>query len=252
MTQRNNTTGYRSFRSSLELVGNQHALRCDAKLVDTHFREWENEIMQAPFRELGDFLPNTFVKGIQPQYLEELTDDSILVVNTLSIQNLLLHLESCRNISSSEFDEIDESRKLRSGDVLLTMDGGVSIGKPLNFTCQQAMTMDSHIALLRPEGISPLGLTYLLASPLCQQQFRRSESGASGQTSVTEDDVRRFQDTVQPFREYRTDCQGNRQIETPDTNQERQARPRRDGSFRSAFSLVNGGAKVDHVGGSTA
>lgn len=33
---------------------------------------------------------------------------------------------------------------------------------------------------------------YLLASPLGQMQFRRAESGASGQTTVTEDDIRRF------------------------------------------------------------
>jgi hypothetical protein len=35
-------------------------------------------------------------------------------------------------------------------------------------------------------------LVYLLASPLGQQQFRRAESGASGQTAVTEEDIRRF------------------------------------------------------------
>ena len=52
--------------------------------------------------------------------------------------------------------------------------------------------MDSHIVALRPEGISPLSLTYLLSSPFCQQQFRQAESGASGQTSVTEGDIRRF------------------------------------------------------------
>lgn len=46
--------------------------------------------------------------------------------------------------------------------------------------------------VLRPEGLSSLALVYLLASPLGQMQFRRAESGASGQTTVTEDDVRRF------------------------------------------------------------
>ena len=192
MTQGNRTLEYLSFRSSLKLVGSHYALRCDAKLANNRFREWENEIIQASFRELGDFLPSTFVKGIQPKYLEELTGDSVPVVNTLSIQRLLLYPDSCRHISKTEFEDINESRKLKVGDVLLTMDGGVSIGKPLNFTSDQDMTMDSHIVALRPEGISSLSLTYLLASPICQQQFRQAESGASGQTSVTEDDVRRF------------------------------------------------------------
>ena len=35
-------------------------------------------------------------------------------------------------------------------------------------------------------------VVYLLASPLGQLQFQRAESGASGQTAVTEEDIRRF------------------------------------------------------------
>ena len=190
--QGNRRFGYRSFRSSLELIGNHYALRCDAKLAEDEFRELEEQIRKAPFRELGDFLPDPFAKGIQPEYLEEPTRDSIPVVNTLSIQNLSLNPDSCRHITRAKFDEIDDAKKLRKGDVLLTMDGGVSIGKPVLFSSEEEMTMDSHVVVLRPEVICPMGLAYLLASPLCQKQFRQAESGASGQTSVTEDDVRRF------------------------------------------------------------
>ena len=192
MIQRNRQTGYRAFKSSLELIGSHYALRCDAKLADTNFRALEEQIGTEPFQEIGDFLPNPFIKGIQAEYLDEPTEDSIAVVNTLSIQSLSLHIESCRYITRELFDSLDESKRLCPGDVLLTMDGGVSIGKPLQFTLSRDMTMDSHIVALRPEGISSLSLTYLLASPICQTQFRQSESGASGQTSVTEDDIRRF------------------------------------------------------------
>ncbi len=188
----NKPSGYRAFRSSLELIGGHFALRCDTKIADQHFRDTVEQIREAPFRDLGELLPTPFVKGIQPDYLDEPTQESIAVVNTLSIQDLSLHPESCRHISKEAFDGLDGSRKLRNGDVLLTMDGGVSIGKPLNFSSEEEMTMDSHVVALRPEGISSLGLTYLLASPICQQQFRQAESGASGQTAVTEDDVRRF------------------------------------------------------------
>ena len=188
----NRSSGFRSFRSSLELIGSNYALRCDVKLADEEFRGLEEQIRQAPFRELGDFLPSPLVKGIQPDYVDEQTGDSVPVVNTLSIQNLSLNLHSCRRIARSIFDEFDDVRKLTKGDVLLTMDGGVSIGKAVLFSFEEDMTMDSHIVVLRPEGISPMSLTYLLASPLCQKQFRQAESGASGQTSVTEDDIRRF------------------------------------------------------------
>lgn len=48
------------------------------------------------------------------------------------------------------------------------------------------------MAILRPKGISPKALVFLLASPIGQLQFQRFESGASGQTAVTEEDLRRF------------------------------------------------------------
>ena len=183
---------YRAFRSSLQLIGDHFSLRCDTKIADQQFRDMVEEIRKAPFKELGEFLPTPFVKGIQPDYLEAPSEQSVPVVNTLAIQNLSLHPESCRHITRRAFDELDGSRRLKNGDVLLTVDGGVSIGKPLNFSSEEEMTMDSHIVALRPHGISSMGLTYLLASPICQQQFRQAESGASGQTSVTEHDVRRF------------------------------------------------------------
>jgi type I restriction enzyme S subunit len=144
------------------------------------------------FFELGEFLPNSMVKGIQPDYLDAPTDDSVPVVNTLSIQRLAIREEDCRHMTREDYDEIDPLRKLRKGDVLITMDGGVSIGKPVLFNRDGPFTADSHVCILRPIGLEPRSLVYLLASPMGQQQFRRAESGASGQTAVTEEDVRRF------------------------------------------------------------
>lgn len=74
----------------------------------------------------------------------------------------------------------------------MTMDGGTSIGKSVLFDLDGDYTVDSHVAILRPVGISPKALVYLLASPAGQLQFNKAESGASGQTAVTEEDLRRF------------------------------------------------------------
>ena len=82
--------------------------------------------------------------------------------------------------------------RLKKHDVLLTMDGGTSIGKPALFDLEGDFTVDSHVAILRPSGLPPRVVVYLLASPIGQLQFELAESGASGQTAVTEDDVRRF------------------------------------------------------------
>jgi len=76
--------------------------------------------------------------------------------------------------------------------ILLSVDGGTSIGKTVLFDLEGNYTIDSHVTILRPVGIDPLVIVYLLASPMGQLQFQRAESGASGQTSVTEDDIRRF------------------------------------------------------------
>ena len=184
--------GPKFFKASLCLIATNHALRCDAKYADDDFLALESQIQKGEYFELGDFLPTPFVKGIQPDNLDAPTDDSVPVINTLSIQNLAIKKSDCRHIKRDDFEALNEERRLSTGDVLLTMDGGVSIGKPTLFDLGGDFTIDSHVCILRPEGLSPLGLVYLLASTVGQKQFRRAESGASGQTAVTEDDVRRF------------------------------------------------------------
>ncbi|MBX2997123.1 MAG: hypothetical protein KF893_01335 [Caldilineaceae bacterium] len=178
--------------SSLVLISKSHTLRCDAKQAEKRFVIFDQLIEQVDFFQLGEYLPDPFVKGSQPSYVESLDSVGIPVINTLSIQDMAINLETCRYISEEDFAILDENRKLRSGDVLLTMDGGTSIGKPALFNIEDDFTVDSHVAILRPVGIEPMAIVYLLASPLGQMQFQRAESGASGQTAVTEYDVRRF------------------------------------------------------------
>jgi hypothetical protein len=179
-------------RGSLSLIAKSHTLRCDAKQAERRFEEFEAFISSIDHFCLGDFIPNSFSKGSQPNYNESLEPDGVPVISTIVIQQLGIRTELCRYVTSEDFDALDESRKPRKGDVLLTMDGGPSIGKPVLFDMDDDYANDSHVAILRPEGLDPRYLVYLLASPIGQVQFQRAESGASGQTAVTEDDVRRF------------------------------------------------------------
>lgn len=179
--------------SSLEIISRSHTLRCDAKQAELRFTAFEDLFTHTDYFYLGDFLPQTFKKGSQPRYLETVGNDiGVPVINTLAIQNLTINLDACRYISQDDFDELSGEKKLVPGDVLLTVDGGTSIGKPVLFEMEDDFTVDSHVAILRPEGIEPIVLVYLLASPFGQIQFLQAESGASGQTSVTESDIRRF------------------------------------------------------------
>ena len=192
MSSKNNQQPPKKFVSSLSLVATNYAFRCDAKYADEAVRLALQNMEAAGCFMLGEYLPRPFVKGIQPNYLDQPTDDSVPVVSTLSVQNLGIVEANCRHIARDDFDSLNEERKLKKEDVLLTVDGGVSIGKVCRFGFDEDYTIDSHVVVLRPVGLSSLALVYLLASPLGQMQFRRAESGASGQTTVTEDDVRRF------------------------------------------------------------
>lgn len=178
--------------SSLALVSRTYSLRCDAKQAQDRFLEFDKYINKIKYFELSEYLPNPIIKGIQPTYLEELDAIGIPVINTLAIQNLRINIESCRFITESDYAHLDSDRKCKKDDVLLTVDGGTSIGKAVLFNLPGQFTIDSHVTILRPVGLSPNALVYLLASPIGQLQFQRAESGASGQTSVTEDDIRRF------------------------------------------------------------
>lgn len=177
-------------QTSLRKISESHALRCDSKQFESRFLMLDELLSQGPTCYLSKFLPEPLVKGVQHVYLEE--GEGIPVVNTLSIQKMSINIENCRYVSEEAFSALTPSRKLIKHDVLLTMDGGTSIGKPVLFDLDGDYTVDSHVAILRPRGISPKALVYLLASPLGQLQFQRFESGASGQTSVTEEDLRRF------------------------------------------------------------
>lgn len=178
------------FKNSLHNLSRSHSLRCDSKQIETRFRDLDALLNIGESFYLNELLPSALIKGSQPSYIEG--EGGIPVINTLSIQNMQINLQDCRYILEEDFENLPDAKKLKRGDVLLTLDGGVSIGKPVVFDLDGDYTIDSHIAILRPSGISSKALVYLLASPIGQIQFQRFESGASGQTSVTEEDIRRF------------------------------------------------------------
>lgn len=178
-------------RASLLDVARSHTLRCDPKQSEQRFRDFDARINGALHWTLGERLPNPIMKGAQPDYLDSLDESGIPVISTMAVQNLSIDTAACRRVAEPDYGA-DDVRKPQIGDVLLTVDGGPSIGKPALFELDGDWAVDSHVAILRPAGVDPSLLVYLLASPLGQIQFQRAESGASGQTAVTEDDLRRF------------------------------------------------------------
>lgn len=174
----------------LDDVARSYSYRCDVKQAEQRFRDYDTWVDKVPHFALGDHLPEPIVKGSQPLYTEG-AEASVIVITTMAIQDLVIDLAGCRSAIGADYGPGDV-RKPRNQDVLLTVDGGTSIGKPVLFDLIGDFAIDSHVAILRPVGLDPALLVHLLASPLGQLQFQRAESGASGQTAVTEDDIRRF------------------------------------------------------------
>jgi hypothetical protein len=177
-------------RSGLGDVAESYSFRCDAKQAERRFRDFDRWIGGVAHFVLGDVLPERIVKGSQPVY----TDGAVVgvaVITTMAIQNLSVDPAVCRIAEGVDYGD-GNVRRPRMGDVLLTVDGGTSIGKAVVFDLPGDYAVDSHVAILRPVGLDPVVLVHLLASPLGQLQFQRAESGASGQTAVTEEDIRRF------------------------------------------------------------
>lgn len=149
-------------------------MRCDAKQFEEKYSELQKMINMEDTFYLGELIPQPLVKGGQPPYIDG--TDGVPVINTLSIQHLQINVEDCRYISEEDYEYLLESRKLKKGDVLLTMDGGTSIGKSAVFCLDGDFTVDSHVAIIRPVGISAKAMAYLLASPMGQLQFNKAES----------------------------------------------------------------------------
>lgn len=180
----------RIMSATLGTVAKSLTLRCDARQSEDRFSTFDAWISTVPHFTLGELLPAPIVKGAQPEYSDSATG-GIPVISTMAIQNLQIDTAACRMAATVDYG-INGARKPREHDVLLTVDGGPSIGKPVRFDLVGDWAVDSHVAILRPQGLDPNMLVYLLASPIGQLQFQRAESGASGQTAVTEDDIRRF------------------------------------------------------------
>jgi hypothetical protein len=80
----------------------------------------------------------------------------------------------------------------QKGDILITLDGAVSVGKPVLFSSDESFGIDSHIGRVCLVSSSYTEIVpQLLGSALCQAQFRLYETGATSR-SINEVELRRI------------------------------------------------------------
>jgi type I restriction enzyme M protein len=82
------------------------------------------------------------------------------------------------------------SRRVRNGDVLITLDGEGSIGKAAVYRREYPAITDSHVGVLRPRDPKHSdAIACFINSSLGQAQIEMSISGSTGQTQLAKDAV---------------------------------------------------------------
>jgi hypothetical protein len=189
---------FRLSRMSCDRVSLAACAESPVLRVDTRYHRQEVRAVLAVLDSvetvsLGSLLTAPALKGRQPTLLS--VDDPFIetrVVATASIQGGQVVRELTKPTDEDEIAEAGE-RKLRAGDLLVTMDGEGSIGKAAVFDGAYAAVPDSHVAILRPHIPElALAIACYLNSSLGQAQIELMTSGATGQTQLAADDLARL------------------------------------------------------------
>lgn len=176
--------------NSLMNIANNYSLRCDAKQNQDYYRYILNILDSIDTIKLGDMIDGPFIKGRQPRYLNDDESYGIPVISTLAIQDLTINKDACKKIDTNDFEEMEDLLKPVNGDILVTLDGAVSVGKVAYFSLDDDYAIDSHIGIIRlQQNFDRELVALLLASELCQAQFRLYETG-TGSKTINEIDLR--------------------------------------------------------------
>ena len=182
--------GLKYSSTSLSEISDKYSLRCDAKQNIDYLKRINEIFRSIPLKKMGDYFTREFIKGKQPNYLNDQESEGIPIISTLAIQDHSINIYNCKKVSTEYFLEYEESLKPRIGDILITLDGAVSVGKPVYFDLDEEFGVDSHIGIVRLDNPENARLiSFLLGSRLCNAQFRMFESGATSM-SINEIDLR--------------------------------------------------------------
>lgn len=181
-----------SSECNLGNIAEKYSLRCDAKQNIQYYKDIIDLLNTIPNIKLSDLFDNAFIKGKQPVYLNDQEEDGNNIISTIAIQDHKILIENCKKTSLERYNEYDDALKPQVGDILITLDGAVSVGKTVFFDLDDNYGIDSHIGIIRigDNNIAKL-ISYLLGSKFGETQFRLFESGATSM-SLNEIDLRQI------------------------------------------------------------
>ena len=133
-------------------------------------------------KSLGD-ITSLITKGIAPKYVDEIANNTIVVLNQKCNRDFCISLEYSR-FNDCARKPVPAEKMLRPFDVLINSTGTGTAGRVAQlFDIDQPMTLDGHMILLRPtEGIDPLYYGYAIKAH--QGEIEMLAEGSTGQTEI--------------------------------------------------------------------
>lgn len=142
-------------------------------------------------KTLGE-LTSYISKGIAPKYTNEISGNSIYVLNQKCNRNFQISYEEAR-LHDLSAKAVTDERKLRVGDVIINSTGTGTAGRVAQIaSVPYPTTVDGHMIILRASSeIDPLYYGYAIKS-----HQAKIESLAEGSTGQTEINRKRLQDEI--------------------------------------------------------
>lgn len=154
-----------------------------------------------PMKKLMDFLDSmetlqvkdvveSYEQGIQPEYN---ADGEIPVVKIANLKNNFIDFTESEYITEEYYNNLNEIKKLKKGDIIICATGKISLGKIdyYDYKHDSITTVDNYILRLN-ENYNPLFFTYFFRSILGCFQVERDYTGATNQIHLYWDQISNF------------------------------------------------------------
>lgn len=133
-------------------------------------------------KTLGE-VTSYLAKGIPPKYVDDLSEDTIYVLNQKCNRNYVISYEQARMHDLSK-KKVGEEKMLRPGDVLINSTGVGTAGRIAQiWDIPYPTTTDGHMITMRPTiDVNPLFYGYAIKA--YQKKIETLAEGSTGQTEI--------------------------------------------------------------------
>lgn len=186
---------WQSFDVESNDVANDSTSRWDYKYWEPTVRAKTAALVEAGASNIKSINTIETDRGRSPQaasYVDEVDGYAVVIKAGSCVTRYgLIDLDGADWIEKQVFDEIPESARLKSGDVVLSSTGDGTLGKAAVWDRDQRAIAEAHITIIRPDPaqINPYYLADYLRSGFGHDQILRLYTGSTGLIELTTDHV---------------------------------------------------------------